>query len=91
MDNRDEIGSGGKTERAIFILSGLIMGGLGSYLAWVSYGWTENHIKFEYKYVWICVTACLAFFMLRGAYYALFRRQRKRRFDLETTRVVGEY
>lgn len=91
MSNHHQVGSGGKTERTLFVLSGLIMGGLGSYLAWLSYGWTASHIKFDNKYVWICITACLAFFMLRGAYYALFRRQRRRKFDLETTRVVGEY
>jgi len=91
MTSRNNAGSGGVVERAIFFMAGCIMGTLGAVLAWLSYKWAISPAIMEYRWLWITIGGGLAFFMLRGAWFTVMPQKEEKYLELETSRRSRDF
>lgn len=91
MAKRNNVGSGGAIERAIFFIAGCIMGTLGALLAWMSYKFAVSPVIMEYRWLWITIAGGLAFFMLRGAWFTIMPEKKKKYIELETGSRSRDY
>ena len=72
---RRHVGSGGRTERLIFLFTGGILGGLGLFMGWLAYRWAVWPISYDYKHLWIAGAGTLSLVMLRGALVIILKKQ----------------
>lgn len=81
--SRQNAGSGGIIERIIYVLTGLMLASGATAAAWYCYLLTIDTHLIPYRWLYVTASAGLAFFMYRGAWFAIFSdRSETKRFDL---------
>ncbi|MEM8749258.1 MAG: hypothetical protein AAGF28_03085 [Pseudomonadota bacterium] len=82
--NSKKTGSGGPVERMIYILLGFVLAAIGTIAAWYCVKWASDSQYIEYRWLYVTISAGLAFFMLRGALYTIFPEREDNYVELNT-------
>ena len=73
-----EVGSGGRTERVIFVVVGLLLLAMGCVAAWFAYLVFSHPFYDEWRHLKLAAAMGLAFFLLRGGWAAVRPRKKER-------------